>query len=229
MSDLEEFERHQASLLNMRYEDLKTQFDHHLKVFGNRYAAFSDFEKEWELWQAAWKARQSEIDQLKTELALCREENKGLVGRVSELKKHAEMLIGAAKSWTYSEGEKNILLSQADDIDRILNGEKALRGGDQNTKNKAQSIENIGYEGGDQKAQQSETAPVPKWSTINVVCHRCGHYLNGCHCNHFGDQCPHLNTSKFGDDGLAECFNCNKIINKDREVVEGANDINLPR
>lgn len=85
MSELEEFERHQASLLNMRYEDLKTQFDHHLKVFGNRYAAFSDFEKEWELWQAAWKARQFEIDQLKTELALCREENKGLVRRINDI------------------------------------------------------------------------------------------------------------------------------------------------
>lgn len=30
--------------------------------------------------------------------------------------------------------------------------QEALQGGDQNTKNKAQSIENIGYEGGDQKA-----------------------------------------------------------------------------
>lgn len=202
MSELEKFERHQAGLLNMRYEDLKTQFDHHLKVFGNRYAAFSDFEKEWELWQAAWKAQQSEIDQLKTELALCREENKGLDGKVSELKKHAEMLVSAAKSWTYSEGEKNILLSQADDLDRILNGEKSLQG---------------------------KTTPEPKWKTIKVVCQRCGHYLNGCHCNHFGDQCPHLNTSKFGDDGLAECFNCNKIINKDREVVGGVDDINLTR
>ena len=74
------------------------------------------------------KDRQTEIDQLNAELALCREENKGLVGKVSELKKHSEMLIDAANSWTYSEGEKNILLSQADDLDRILNGEKALRG-----------------------------------------------------------------------------------------------------
>ncbi|OTG95078.1 hypothetical protein B9T24_10015 [Acinetobacter sp. ANC 4654] len=111
----------------------------------------------------------------------------------------------------------------------IVEIKQALRGGDQNTKNKAQSIENIGYEGGDQKAQQSETAPVPKWSTIKVVCHRCGHYLNGCHCNHFGNQCPHLNTSMFGDDGFAECFNCKKIINKDREVVGGVDDINPTR
>ena len=146
--------------------------------------------------------KEKQIEELTKQLTLCREENKGLVGKVSELKKHSEMLIDAANSWTYSEGEKNILLSQADDLDRILDGEKALQG---------------------------ETTPEPKWKTIKVVCQRCGHYLNGCHCNHFGDQCPHLNTSKFGDDGLAECFNCNKIINKDREVVGGADDINLTR
>lgn len=85
------------------------------------------------------------------------------------------------------------------------------------------------FRGDSEKAQQCETSPEPKWSTIKVVCQRCGHYLNGCHCNHFGDQCPHLNTSMFGDNGLAECFNCNKIINKDREVVGDVDDINLNR
>lgn len=102
------------------------------------------------------QSQQAIIADIQNQLTCCREENKGLVGKVSELKKHAEMLIGAAKSWTYSEREKNILLSQADDLDRILNGEKALQGGDQNTKNKAQSIENTGHEGGDQKALRGE-------------------------------------------------------------------------
>lgn len=36
------------------------------------------------------KDRQAEIDQLKAELTLCREENKGLVGTVSEQKKRVE-------------------------------------------------------------------------------------------------------------------------------------------
>lgn len=36
------------------------------------------------------KDRQTEIDQLNAELALCREENKGLVGKVSEQKKRVE-------------------------------------------------------------------------------------------------------------------------------------------
>ena len=87
----------------------------------------------------------------------------------------------------------------------------------------------IEWFGSGQKALKSETKPESKWTTIKVVCQKCGHYLNGCHCNHFGDQCPHLNTSMFGDNGLAECFNCNKIINKDREVVGDVDDINLPR
>jgi hypothetical protein len=80
-----------------------------------------------------------------------------------------------------------------------------------------------------EKTLLGEVTLEPKWTTIKVVCQKCGHYLNGCHCNHFGDQCPHLNTSMFGDNGLAECFNCNKIINKDREVVGDVDDINLTR
>jgi hypothetical protein len=146
--------------------------------------------------------------------------------KIDELQKWIDGALGIAQIAISGKGN-SVAIATCRGLAREI--EKALRGGDQNTKNKAQSIENIGYEGGDQKAQQSETAPVPKWSTIKVVCQRCGHYLNGCHCNHFGDQCPHLNTSKFGDDGLAECFNCNKIINKDREVVGGADDINLTR
>lgn len=143
MSDLEEFERHQASLLNMRYEDLKTQFDHNLKVFGNRYAVFSDFEKEWELWQAAWKARQSEIDQLKTELDLCRDENKGLVGSLNKQRKHhresANKLTQKSIRLTDAEFEyKRIKGLQAKDClqimrltarnEKLCNELKALRG-----------------------------------------------------------------------------------------------------
>lgn len=48
--------------------------------------------------------------------------------KIDELREHSISLRDAAKSWTYTEREKNILISQADDIDRILGGEKALRG-----------------------------------------------------------------------------------------------------
>ena len=92
MSELcrEVFEKRQAKLLNMDYQELKEQFDRHEKCFSKRYATFSDFEKEFELWQAAWNVRQTEIDQLKAELALCREENKGLVAKVSEQQKRVD-------------------------------------------------------------------------------------------------------------------------------------------
>lgn len=48
----------------------------------------------------------------------------GLQARIGELQKHSLMLREAAKSWSYNEGEKNILISQADDLDRILKGNK---------------------------------------------------------------------------------------------------------
>ena len=47
-----------------------------------------------------------------------------LQARIDELQAHSLMLRGAANSWTYSEGEKNIMISQADDLDRILKGNK---------------------------------------------------------------------------------------------------------
>lgn len=69
MSDLRErFERHQAGLLNIDYEELRDQFDRHEEIFGKRYVPFSDFEKEFELWQACWNHQQSIIDNLKTQL-----------------------------------------------------------------------------------------------------------------------------------------------------------------
>lgn len=64
----EVFEKHQAKLLNIDYQELKNQFDRHEKCFSKRYATFSDFEKEFELWQAAWGVRQAEIDQHQLEV-----------------------------------------------------------------------------------------------------------------------------------------------------------------
>lgn len=69
MSDLRErFERHQAGLLNIDYEELRDQFDRHEEIFGKRYVTFSDFEKEFELWQACWSHQQTIIDNLKAQL-----------------------------------------------------------------------------------------------------------------------------------------------------------------
>ena len=69
MSDLRErFERHQAGLLNIDYEELRDQFDRHEEIFGKRYVTFSDFEKEFELWQACWSHQQTIIDELRSQL-----------------------------------------------------------------------------------------------------------------------------------------------------------------
>lgn len=69
MSELRErFERHQAGLLNIDYEELRDQFDRHEEIFGKRYVTFSDFEKEFELWQACWSHQQAIIDQLNSVL-----------------------------------------------------------------------------------------------------------------------------------------------------------------
>ncbi|MDX7901860.1 hypothetical protein SJZ78_02955 [Acinetobacter baumannii] len=48
--------------------------------------------------------------------------------RVDAFKDQAVMLREAAKSWVYTEREQNILLSQADDIEKILGLEQALKG-----------------------------------------------------------------------------------------------------
>ena len=70
MSDLRErFERHQAGLLNIDYEELRDQFDRHEEIFGKRYVTFSDFEKEFELWQACWNHQQAKIEKLENELS----------------------------------------------------------------------------------------------------------------------------------------------------------------
>lgn len=55
--------------------------------------------------------------------------NGELQKRVDAFKDHALMLREAAKSHVYTEREQNILLSQAEDIDKILGLEQALKGG----------------------------------------------------------------------------------------------------
>lgn len=69
-------------------------------------------DKEWMMisFEAGQQSQQAKIDELQA--------------RIDELKKHSLMLREAANSWNCSEGEKNILISQADDLDRILKGNK---------------------------------------------------------------------------------------------------------
>lgn len=59
-----------------------------------------------------------------------KQERDKLQKRVDAFKDHAVMLRSAAKSYVYTEREQNILLSQADDIEKILGLEQALKGGE---------------------------------------------------------------------------------------------------
>ena len=53
----EAFERRQAKVLNMPYEEVKTHFDENFRLFGARYNIGSINEKEWNLWLEAWQAK----------------------------------------------------------------------------------------------------------------------------------------------------------------------------
>lgn len=98
----------------------------------------------------AWEKRQAEVDDLQSKLTQAYEdietfttahqrecefkaqfakEKDELQKLVDAFKDHAAMLREAAKSHVYTEREQNILLSQADDIDKILGLEQALKGG----------------------------------------------------------------------------------------------------
>lgn len=55
---------------------------------------------------AVWNARQAEIDELR-----------------KLIKDQINVLKAASGSWVYTEREKNIMLSQADDLEKILRGE----------------------------------------------------------------------------------------------------------
>lgn len=53
----EAFERRQAKVLNIPYEEVKTHFDENFRLFGARYNIGSINEKEWNLWLEAWQAK----------------------------------------------------------------------------------------------------------------------------------------------------------------------------
>ncbi|WP_098732334.1 hypothetical protein [Acinetobacter baumannii] len=59
------------------------------------------------------------------------QKSENLQKRVEAFKDHAAMLRSAAKSYAYTEREQNILLSQADDIEKILGLEQRPNGEEQ--------------------------------------------------------------------------------------------------
>ena len=129
MSDLRErFERHQAGLLNIDYEELRDQFDRHEEIFGKRYVTFSDFEKEFELWQACWNHQQAIIDQLKAQLNNMEAryiEKKKQVEAVSQvLCELKESLKDFQEMDLYDKGQRVTAEYVISDLEKALRGEE---------------------------------------------------------------------------------------------------------
>lgn len=107
------------------------------------------------------KPLKTEIDQLKAELALCREENKRLIKSLNIEKKQIGEILVLIGQWKETAFDKTTHWTEGYEegcYHCAYQLEEALQSGDQNTKNKAQSIENTGHEGGDQKALRGEHA-----------------------------------------------------------------------
>ncbi|MGE9817215.1 hypothetical protein ACQP6V_03300 [Acinetobacter baumannii] len=75
------------------------------------------FNEKWEAWANCWQHQQAKVEELQK--------------RLDAFKDHAVMLRSAAKSYAYTEREQNILLSQADDIEKILGLEQRPNGEEQ--------------------------------------------------------------------------------------------------
>lgn len=84
--------------------------------------------------EAGQQSRQAEVDQLQSQInemaevglsqeSVIREKNKRIEELESQIKNQIETLKCASKSWVYTEREQNIMLSQADDLDKALRGE----------------------------------------------------------------------------------------------------------
>lgn len=86
-----------------KIDELQKKYD----AMYNAFTVADDCRKEW---HESYMSARKERDELQA--------------RIDELQEHSLMLREAAKSWFYNEGEKNILISQADDLDRILKGNK---------------------------------------------------------------------------------------------------------
>ena len=105
----------------------------------------------------AWQEQQAKIDLLENEIVETQEflnkQNHIKQAKIDEMQKRIDGALGIAQITISGKGN-SVAIATCRGLAREI--EKALRGGDQNTKNKAQSIENTGHEGGDQKALRGE-------------------------------------------------------------------------
>ncbi len=131
---------------------------------------FADAEKLTAAWWA-WQEQQVEMDELQRALKLktrhsdfyenSRKAHRALSryrkSLIDELRKHSTMLRGAAKGWIYTEREKNILISQADDLDRILGGEKTIQSNSNETTVHTAEMHFVGFKKSERVTEQENS------------------------------------------------------------------------
>ena len=64
----EAFERHEAKVAQVPYEEFKLRFDSYEEKIGERYIDGSLRHKHWVIWLASWQEQQRRIDQLEMNL-----------------------------------------------------------------------------------------------------------------------------------------------------------------
>lgn len=120
-------------------------YDPDLNLIFEKHEDGSYIQIEVENAKKVFKHQQAKVEEANAKAQMCRDEKNHAINRWSavckerdELQKrldafkdHAAMLRSAAKSYAYTEREQNILLSQADDIEKILGLEQRPNGEEQ--------------------------------------------------------------------------------------------------
>ena len=125
--------------------EIKDSLSENIVFVGNKYTSANEGFYDLVNWLNGgwymWQSRQAEVDELnqlylkaqhqvirhrtiaQDALALVEEKDKRVEELESHIKGQIETLKCASKSWVYTEREQNIMLSQADDLEKALRGE----------------------------------------------------------------------------------------------------------
>ena len=133
----EAFERHQADLTDTDYEVLKPHFDNNEQYFGSRYNEGSLYERDWFVWEACWQSRQTEINQLQTQInemaevglnqeSVIREKDKKLKAVEQILIELKESMTNFKEMDLYDKGVRVVTDCIIRDLEKALRGEHDL-------------------------------------------------------------------------------------------------------
>ena len=119
----EAFERHEAKVAQVPYEEFKLRFDSYEEKIGERYIDGSLRHKHWVIWLASWQEQQKMIDALKAENAELHSANVNMLNAKLSMQ----------KSIDDAENYLHVALNSVDDEtlckSYLLSAVNALRGG----------------------------------------------------------------------------------------------------